>query len=363
MAEEIYEKLREQLDQYSVGYPKTESGVEIEILKRLYSEEDAQLYLDLSLMLEDPASVAQRTGRNAEATAKQLEDMAVKGLIFRKHKGDAVLYAAVPFVIGSFEFQVNRMDATFAQLTEKYFKEAFHGHMSENMPPLRTIPVGKSVDTASKVASYADAREIIKTKDKIALAECICRKQQGLIEKGCGKPLEACFSFGSHAEYYIENGMAKAISQEEALAILDQCEEAGLVNQPANMINPGGMCNCCGDCCGVLRSLRLQPKPAELVLNNYRAVVDAEECTGCEMCLERCQMDALSINDDDISVVDEDRCIGCGLCVTTCPVEAIELKLKPEDEWLDPPASGQDLMMQTAEKRGKNLMPLSMSGK
>ncbi len=35
MGADIYGKLREQLDQYSVGYPRTESGVEIEILKKL----------------------------------------------------------------------------------------------------------------------------------------------------------------------------------------------------------------------------------------------------------------------------------------------------------------------------------------
>ncbi len=312
-------------------------------------------------MLETPASVAQRTGRDADKTAEQLEEMARKGLIFRKRKAGNVLYAAVPFVIGSFEFQVKRMDAEFARLVELYFNEAFMGQMTDNMPPLRTIPVGKSVDTASKVASYADAREIVKTKAKIALAECICRKQQKFIDKGCGKPLEACFSFGSHAEFYIENGMAKAITQDEALAILDECEKAGLVNQPANMINPGGMCNCCGDCCGVLRSLRQQPRPAEMVLNNFRAVVDEELCTGCEICIERCQMDALSLNQDDISVVDKDRCIGCGLCVSTCPTEAIKLQLKPEAELLDPPSSGQEMMIKMAEKRGKNLMPLSMS--
>ena len=41
MAKEIYEKLREQLDQYSVGYPKTRSGVEIRMLEKIFTEEDA----------------------------------------------------------------------------------------------------------------------------------------------------------------------------------------------------------------------------------------------------------------------------------------------------------------------------------
>ena len=47
MSQTIYEKLRKQIDQYSVGFPKTESGVEIKLLKKLYTEEEAALYLDL----------------------------------------------------------------------------------------------------------------------------------------------------------------------------------------------------------------------------------------------------------------------------------------------------------------------------
>ena len=175
--------------------------------------------------------------------------------------------------------------------------------------------------------------------------------------------MEVCCTFGSHAEYYLENGMARAIDQEEALAILDKCEEAGLVNQPANMINPGGMCNCCGDCCGLLRALNKLPKPAEQVANNYWAAVDQDLCTGCELCIDRCQMAAISMDDEQISAINTDRCIGCGLCVTTCPEEALSLVLKPEDKQCTPHANGMELMVKTAEKRGTSLMPLSMAGK
>ena len=168
--------------------------------------------------------------------------------------------------------------------------------------------------------------------------------------------------FGSHADYYVENKMARFIDQEEALAILDKAEEAGLVNQPANMVNPGGMCNCCGDCCGVLRALNKFPKPAEMVYNDYQASVDADLCTGCEICLDRCQVGAIDV-DDELAQINLDRCIGCGLCVTTCPTEAMSLKLKPEENRHMPPASGQDFMMKNAEKRGTSLMPLGMAEK
>ena len=358
MSESVYQRLRERLDQYGVGFPATASGVEIRILRKLFTEAEAEIFLDLALALEGSESIAKRTGRDLKLAGDLLNGMAEKGLIFRLRKGDRDRYAAVPFVIGSFEFQLKSLDRELAQLVEEYFNEGFMtGAMAGSVLPLRTVPVNRSLDVAWPVAPYEDARGIIKTKDKIALADCICRVQQGLLDKGCNKPKEVCFSFGSHADFYVERGMGRYVTQDEALAILDLSEKAGLVNQPANMINPGGMCNCCGDCCGVLRALNRMPKPAEMVMNNYTAAVDADLCTGCETCLDRCQMAAIAIGADQTAAVNPDRCIGCGLCVTTCPTEAIRLQLKPEEQRRRPPESARELVTMTAEKRGMAAKP------
>ena len=80
--------------------------------------------------------------------------------------------------------------------------------------------------------------------------------------------------------------------------------------------------------------------------------VDEDECTGCETCLERCQMGALGINAHEVAEVNHDRCIGCGLCVTTCPTEAIRLMPKPGMERYVPPANSAEQMMRMARKRG-----------
>ncbi|RJQ68225.1 MAG: 4Fe-4S ferredoxin [Desulfobacteraceae bacterium] len=362
MTARIYDRLREQLDQYSVGYPATASGVEMKILQRLFTEEEAALFLELTMMLEAPAAVAERTGRDPETTALLLERMACKGLLFRKRAAHQNAYAAVPFVIGAYEFQLKNMDRGLAEMMETYFDEGLLDFRpGKNIIPLRTIPVQRSVQAVHQVAPYAQAREIIKSKEVIAVSDCICRIQQKLIDKGCTRPVEVCLSFGSHADYYVENKLGRYINQEEALAVLDAAEKAGLVNQPANMINPGGMCNCCGDCCGVLRTLGKLPKPAESVYNDFGAKVNTADCTACEICLERCQMGAVSIR-EDVAVVNKDRCIGCGLCVTTCPGGAIEMVLKPESECIKPPANGRKLMTRTAKLRGTTLIPLSMPG-
>jgi len=360
MSEDIFRQLQEQLDQYSIGFPATESGVEMEILKRLFTEEDAWLYLHMSMMLETPESVAGRLKQDLEEMALQLEEMAEKGLLFRVRKGDEAKYGAAPFVVGIYEFQLKTMDAALARLFDDYFEEALTTNWSRQVVPMRTIPVNKSVGVSWNVAPYEDAREIIKSKDRLAVANCICRVNQGLLDQGCDKPLEVCFLAGSHGAYYVDRGMGRWVNQEEALKILDKCEEAGLVPQPFNAINPGGLCNCCGDCCGMLRTLKKHPRPVEMVVTNHYAVVDEDLCVGCEVCLDRCQMDAITMGDDGTALVDLDRCIGCGLCVTTCDAEAMTLEPKSPEDRREPPAKAQLTLMELAQKRGKSLVPLAV---
>ncbi len=173
--------------------------------------------------------------------------------------------------------------------------------------------------------------------------------------KGCDKPKEVCFLFGSNGQYYLDRNMARQVSVDEALKILDKAQEAGLVTQPATSQNPAGMCMSCGDCCGILRALNKLPRPVENVFSNYFADVDKELCTGCEICLDRCQMHAISFSDDTIAQINLDRCIGCGLCVTTCPEEAINLQSKPVVKRFTPPGTPREQWALMAERRGKTL--------
>ena len=360
MTAKVYYDLREQLDQYSVGFPSTESGVELEILQAIFTEEEAEMYLNLSMMLESPEHLAKRIGRETPEVAALLERMVEKGQIFRTTKGDARKYAAAPFIVGSYEFQVKNMDRRFAELFEKYFTEAFGKQGISQSAPLRTVPVNKTIDHKWPVAPYEDLKEIIKSKDTISVGKCICRTQQNLLDKGCGKTLEACLQFGSHAHFYVDKGMGRYITQDEALSILEQCDKDGLVPQPFISQDTGGICNCCGDCCGILRSIKFHPKPSERVYTNYYAQADPETCSGCETCIGRCQMEAIRIDDSGVAIVDRDRCIGCGLCVTTCPADAMSLQIKPESERKEPPKTSKEFVMNLASARGKSLIPLSV---
>jgi electron transport complex protein RnfB len=350
--ENIYTRLQQKLNDFSTGFPATESKVEIRILKQLFSEADAELFLELTQMLHLPDDVAKQLGRDKDEVAEQMEQMAKKGLLFRIRKGDLVRYAAVPYVVGIFEFQINNLNPTLAQDMEEYFQTAFGKTIQASKTPvMRTIPVNRGIVTKWPVSPYEDVVNILENQKKIAVAPCICRKTAKLTNRECDKPQENCMMFGSHADYYVENGMGRYITAEEAKQIARQSEEAGLVMQPFNSQKIGGMCSCCGDCCGVLRSLKMQPKPAQSVQSNYFAVVDEDSCIGCEVCLDRCQMDAIAMI-DEIAVINLDKCIGCGLCVTTCSEEALRLEKKPEDQLYVPPKNGVETYINIAMERG-----------
>ena len=233
--ENIYEKLRARLDDLATGYPATENKIEIRLLKRLFTEAEAELFLQLSPFLQKPADVAANLNRDPEEIGAMMERMAQKGLLFRKRKGDLVRYSAVPYVVGIFEHQLGRMDEAFARDHEEYFEAAFGQTIqSFKTPVLRTVPINRQLVADYPVAPFEDVLQIIESQKKIAVAPCVCRTTTKLAGKECDKPVENCFSFGSHAEYYVENGMGRFITVEEAKQIVKKNEEAGLVMQPFN---------------------------------------------------------------------------------------------------------------------------------
>lgn len=353
MPNQIFRELQQRLDQYSVGFPATDSGIEIQILEKLFSVSDAKVFLKMSPMLETPEAIAPRIGMEPESAAEILADMADRGLLFSLQKNGVVRYGAIPFVHGLFEFQVKRMDRDLASLVRRYMDEEFKEALSLSASNfLRVIPVRKSLDQRSRVAPYEDAVKILEKADPIVITDCACRKSNAALDQDCGKPMEVCFMFGSMGQYYIDHGMGRKIDLKEAVNLLADAHDKGLVTQPATSQNPGGMCNCCGDCCGPLTSIKHHPKPAEMVFSNYFARVDEALCSSCETCFERCQMEAIRMDDQALASVDLDRCIGCGLCVTTCPTEALFLEQKDRDAIQVPPETTFEQMINMAQNRG-----------
>jgi len=348
---DLYEKLAQHLDNLPAGFPRTESGVEMRILKRLFSPEEAETATLLTMMPEPVAGIALRTGMDESILADRLADMAKKGLVFRVARGELLLYSAAQFVVGIWEYHLNDLDEELIRDVNEYMPDLMNkSWLKTKTKQLRVVPVAKSVSAEMAVTPFEAAEEIILKQSKIVVSDCICRKEQKMIGKGCDKPKEVCLAFGAGAYYYEKNGLGREIDKAEALAILKKGVEAGLVLQPGNQQKAMNICMCCGCCCGVLKNLKKQDKPARLVHTNYYAEVDEDACIACEACVERCQMDAITV--DEVARVEPDRCIGCGLCVTDCPTEAMVLKQKAEADQYIPPKNVFETYMNIAQERG-----------
>lgn len=357
-SEQIYHDLRKHLDKQAVGFPATKSGAEIRILKRLFTPEEARLAMRLTYR---PCSAQEfyenvkPEGMTLADLEKTLEGMRDKGAIGRVKKENKYHYYTWSLVIGMYEMQLGKLTPEFINDVAEYFNDRNFGLslLSTKLPQMRTIPVGKSITVEHHVTSYDNVREIInETEGPIAINECICRQVAAMNGKPCQKTSrhETCMCFGEWAEYGIEEGISRSISKEEALDIMRQAEEEGLVLQPSNNQKVEFICACCGCCCGMLSMHKIIPKPVDFWAANFYALVDAEKCNTCGTCVERCQVNAVGINEKTgVSSVNLDRCIGCGNCVITCPSEAITLA-KKEKETV-PPDDAESLYRTIAENK------------
>lgn len=350
---DVYEQLADFLNELPAAFPRTQSGVELRILRRLFTPDEAALAMQLALISEEAPVIALRAGLPLDEAQKLLDSLEEKRLIhcFRE-PGKAPVYMAEQFVVGFWEGQVNRLDRGLVEDFEEYMPHLFVVEEWAKTPQLRTIPVGESIHVDLAVLPYERAEAIIAGRERFAVANCICRQEQRVLGHDCGKPLETCLAFDGAADYYQRSGRGRMITREEALELLDLAERSGLVLQPSNDQNPISICMCCGCCCGVLRSLKAHASPAALVSTPFIARLNRDECAGCGECVERCPMDALSLP-DGLAEHNPARCIGCGLCVTTCPTGALRLERKPEADQPSVPKDIVSLTIRMARSRGK----------
>ncbi|MCG8335798.1 MAG: 4Fe-4S binding protein [Proteobacteria bacterium] len=355
--EGIYRQLATHLDSLPGGFPETESGVELRILKKLFSKEEAALACHLTLLDENPKVVAYRAGISTTKAESLLEGMARKGLIFYTpvdHGSD--MYMAAQFVVGIWEMQVGYLDTELVELFEEYIPVLFDKEAWKTIPQLRTIPVEHSIENELKVLPYENARELVNKKTDFVVTPCICRKEKEIAGEQCKKPEETCITFGTRDDYFVTSGFGRKASKEEVLKILDLADKKGLVIQPNNGKEITWICCCCGCCCGVLRTIKNFPNPSELTSSPFTLAVNLDECDGCKLCIKRCQMDALSVPEKKV-VFDKDRCIGCGLCVTSCKTESLKLVRKPSSLQSKIPNDIVDASIKTLKIREKAKLP------
>lgn len=358
MSEQSYRELARVLDTLPNGFPATDDGLEIRLLKKIFEPDEAELFCRLKLHFETPEQIAERTGRPFEETAARLETMRKKGQIFGVELGGTRLYRMLPWAFGIYEFQVPRMDRELAELCEAY-AEAFGRQFFSQKPQLmQVIPVESEIPNQHQALSYERVSSIIESSESLMYFDCVCKKEKGLLGEPCDRPVQVCTAYAPVPGVFENNHFGgKTMTRQEAYELLDRTEKAGLVHLAWN-VQSGHyfICNCCGCCCGVLRGINELGIDASTVINsNYYAQIDPELCEACGICAdERCQVNAIEDDGSSYRVVVE-KCIGCGLCVTTCPNQAVSLVRKPEEQIETPPKDEMEWYKVRARMRGVDI--------
>lgn len=354
--DKVYRDLQMHLDKQTIGFPETQSGSDIDLLRQLFTPEQAGIVMLLTYKSEPLDRIRERAGKigkSPEETERLLQETAARGVIGFKKKNGVKHYRTIPLIVGMLEGAVittpPEKKLPLVAAAGHFFQDGLflRDFVNTKIPQMRTIPIQKSITPKHQVGSYDEIRKIIERNNgPIVILECVCRagaERQGQPCKQTSRK-ETCMALGEIARSLAESGkLGRSISKEEALDILQKNQEEGLILQPSNTQEPEAICSCCGCCCGLLKIHKMIPNPVSHWATNFFAEVDAELCSGCGECEERCQVDAMKLDDERMAAtVDLTRCLGCGLCVAVCPESAIELRNKTSETV--PPPTSEDMM-------------------
>lgn len=334
---EAYIRLQRHLAETTFAFPATRSGSEIEILRHIFTPEEALAATWLTHKLEPLEAILERAGRHVRSPAEMaalLDRLEQKGGIGVKIRDGRKMYCNLPLVVGFFETQLGRLTPEFIEAFNTYTSDRKFGleFIGTNVPQMRTIPIARSIQPRHDVSTFDEVSALLQTAEPpFVILECICRQKKALQGTPCKttKRKETCLAVGMLADSSLRRGLGREVSREEMNAILGQNQKDGLVLQPSNTRKAEFICSCCGCCCGMLSMQKQLPRPVDFWASNFQAAVDAGGCNGCGNCEKRCQVNAVQVSAKTRqAAVNPNRCIGCGLCVAVCPEKAISLQKK-----------------------------------
>jgi len=366
MADKLKRATKVVCKQGMVQFPVSDTV--IAIIDRVVGDNEEELDL-IYAFREKPSQTMDQIGDSSKLSTQKIEqlttNLAKKGLIFNQPSSSGVMiYRLLPLMlVGVMEYKFmveltgSQEEKELAVLFEKLLEELrdeIQGNFdtlsplfnnapavdrtvptrqTEDGKPIKIIPVDKTLDVSEEfVLPSQTVEEIINKFDDIAVGYCFCRQRRSLLGDNCSKeaPTLNCFTFGKSARHTAAQGFAKKVSKEEALKIMKEAQQAGLIHKA---FHPGSretspetsICNCCKDCCDTLNLWRNGTLP--LINSTYHlSVIDTQSCTGCGTCVEWCPTDAIVLNEEGLAQRDENACFGCGVCSRFCPEEAISLK-------------------------------------
>jgi Pyruvate/2-oxoacid:ferredoxin oxidoreductase delta subunit len=320
-----------------------------DILEILFSPEQAELAARLPVMPSSLDKIARRLKTNPAELRPQLDAMCDKGLVLDlvHPRTGQVKYLLSPPVVGFFEFSLMRAKddipkKRMAEALEAYthFDEAFcnevFGHDTVvGRALVHENALGENAAEASEVLDWERATSVVTDARSVAVSLCYCRHKAEHLGTACEAPQEVCLSLNGGADFVLRHEFGRAIEQAEALDILAQSRDLGLVQIADNVKNrPAYICNCCGCCCGQLQSIN-QYDLQGVNPSGFQPVCSDDQCNGCSRCGRACPVTAITmtagrrtgnLKNDLRPAVDADRCLGCGVCATACTRGAIKME-------------------------------------
>lgn len=343
-ARSAYEQLAERINRYPTGAPPTE--LLFRILGMLFSPQEAELVAKLPIK-PFTAKTAATCWKRTEAEAhKVLDALASRGILLDVERRGVSYYVLPPPMAGFFEFSLMR---TRGDIDQKLLSELFHEYIHKEEDFVRTLfgegetRFGRAFvhepalppALSHEVMDYERASEVISQAKHIGLGLCYCRHKASHLGKACDAPQDICMTLGGTASSLNKHGITRSIEKSQALDLLQQAYDWGLVQFGDNVQRgPSFLCHCCGCCCEAMVAARKFAFLHPVQTTNFLPKVDSDKCTGCGKCVEICPVAALGlVSAEDPSnkkkkkvKLDEDTCLGCGVCVRRCGKGALTLE-------------------------------------
>ena len=359
---DIYERLAAALDALPCGFPRTASGVEMELLKMAFSPTEALVAGHMSRTLETPAEIAKRVGLDVFDVTVLLKGMIPRRMVRIASKemvaspsaleGPDVKYRLGHFMVGWYEGNERILGKKYDELFERYMVEGGGERILSPRPGSQgVVPYRGSLKPEwLKREPHLDIDAHWERHERFLVVNCMCMELKERVHGShCDVPVKRCGFVGLPPTTPLSENV---LTREEAKKLFDEIESYGTMvhtafygfNMSADAPQFVGTCSCCNCCCGIINSQMRAGLKESAQRSNYRTVKDSKKCTSCGECVRRCQFYAHTLDGSTGGkpVYHRDKCVGCGSCCMGCPNGALHLEPVSEEEWVRAPTSFED---------------------
>jgi len=249
-----------------------------------------------------------------------------------------------------------------APLANKYaYSGFFDEYANTRAKGLRALPIHEVIEDKRQIMPYDEVAKVLDSREYYAVSVCPCRHRHNIDPDYAEStyPMEVCLHFDRLGRYTVESGMGREITREEADEILRKSAEAGLVHG----VSPweegvDTICNCDPEACIWFETYHKLHHDMSMTPSSYQVLTDPDSCIGCGLCVKRCHMKALHLEEmpeakdritrvaakngggekelknkvGKVSVLEPALCIGCGVCAYKCSTQSLVLERRLEIE-------------------------------